>query len=38
MGDEALDVYMHVGILLLELVRLTDETLSSYIPFDIWSL
>ena len=38
MSDEALDVYMHVGILLFELVRLTDETLSSYLPFDISSL
>ena len=36
MSDEALDVYMHVGIFLFELIRLTDETLNVYMPFDIF--
>ena len=38
MTDEALDVCMYVDIFLFEFVRLTDETLNVYMPFDIWLL
>ena len=38
MTDEALDVCMHVDILLFEFVCLTDKTLNVYTPFDLWLL